>query len=53
MHSTLTDNSEDLKLVDTLKKLINIPGITHIDIATGYWDIPGIQLIAAEVLVFF
>ncbi|QSH91967.1 helicase [Treponema medium] len=52
MHSTLIDNSEHLKLVDTLKKLISIPGITHIDIATGYWDIPGTQLIAAELRAF-
>ena len=52
MHSTLIDNSENLKLVDTLKKLITIPGITHIDIATGYWDIPGTQLIAAELHAF-
>ena len=52
MHSTLIDNSENLKLVDTLKKLITIPGITHIDIATGYWDIPGTQLIAAELRAF-
>lgn len=52
IHSTLIDNSEHLKLVDTLKKLISIPGITHIDIATGYWDIPGTQLIAAELRAF-
>lgn len=52
MHSTLIDNSENLKLVDTLKKLISIPDITHIDIATGYWDIPGTQLIAAELRAF-
>ena len=52
MHSTLIDNSENLKLVDKLKKLITIPSITHIDIATGYWDIPGTQLIAAELRAF-
>ena len=52
IHSTLIDNSEHLQLVDTLKELITIPGITHIDIATGYWDIPGTQLIAAELRAF-
>lgn len=52
MQSTLIDNSEHLKLIDTLKDLINQPDITHIDIATGYWDIPGTQLIAAELRSF-
>ncbi|UTY33660.1 helicase-related protein [Treponema putidum] len=52
MQSTLIDNSEHLKLTDTLKELINIPGITRIDIATGYWDIPGTQLIAEELRAF-
>jgi len=52
IHSTLIDNSEHLQLVDTLKELIKVPDITHIDIATGYWDIPGTQLIAAELRAF-
>ena len=52
MQSTLIDNSEHLKLTDTLKELINISGITRIDIATGYWDIPGTQLIAEELRAF-
>lgn len=52
IQSTLIDNSEHLKLIDTLKDLINQPDITHIDIATGYWDIPGTQLIAAELRTF-
>ena len=36
MQSTLIDNSEHLKLTDTLKELINISGITRIDITTSY-----------------
>ena len=52
MQSTLIDNSERLKLADTLKELINLPDIVYIDIATGYWDIPGTQLIAQELRVF-
>ena len=52
MQSTLIDNSEHLKLVDTLKELINQPDITHIDIATGYWDIPGTQLVVQELRAF-
>ncbi|EGC76949.1 phospholipase D-like domain-containing protein [Treponema denticola] len=52
MQSTLIDNSEHLKLIDTLKDLINQPDITHIDIATGYWDIPGTQLVADELRAF-
>ena len=52
IHSTLIDNSENLKLIDTLKTIITMPCITHIDIATGYWDIPGTQLIAAELRAF-
>ena len=52
IHSTLIDNSENLKLIDTLKTIITMPCITHIDIATGYWDIPGTQLITAELRAF-
>jgi len=52
IQSTLIDNSEHLKLVDTLKELINQPDITHIDIATGYWDIPGTQLVVQELRAF-
>ena len=52
MQSTLIDNSEYLKLADTLKELISLPDITQIDIATGYWDIPGTQLIEKELRAF-
>lgn len=34
--NTLIDNSQNLKLVDTLNEIINIPEIQEICIATGY-----------------
>ena len=43
--NTLIDNSESLKLVDIVNKIIADESITQIDIATGYWDIPGLALI--------
>ncbi|QTQ12419.1 DEAD/DEAH box helicase family protein [Treponema parvum] len=52
MQSTLIDNSEHLKLVNTLKELIKLSDITHIDIATGYWDILGTRLITEELRAF-
>ena len=46
MTNTLIDNSEHLKMVDTLHECINNPDIDTIRIATGYWDIPGMALVA-------
>ena len=44
--NTLIDNSEKLKLTDTIKGILSEKEITNIDIATGYWDIPGTALLA-------
>jgi len=43
--NTLIDNSQNLKLVDTLNEIINIPEVKEICIATGYWDLKGTALI--------
>lgn len=49
MNRTLIDNSsEDLSMVTILKQCINTPHLADIRIATGYWDIPGLALIADE-----
>ena len=48
MTNTIIDNSENFKLVDTIKEIIKEPRITQIDIATGYWDIPGTAILADE-----
>jgi superfamily II DNA/RNA helicase len=46
--NTLIDNSEGFKLVDTLKNILAEENIKNIDIATGYWDIPGTELLVNE-----
>ena len=46
MNNTLIDNSDNLKLVDTIKEILKDTSINQIDIATGYWDIPGVALLA-------
>lgn len=52
MNNTLIDNSADLKMVDYLKKLIIDPSHKEIKIATGYWDIPGLNLLVKELQEF-
>ena len=52
LESTLIDNSENLKLVDTLKELISNPNIEQIKIASGYWDLPGTSLVVSELTSF-
>ena len=50
--NTLIDNSQNLKLVDTLNEIINIPEIQEICIATGYWDLKGTALITESLEKF-
>lgn len=50
--NTLIDNSQNLKLVDTLNEIINIPEIQEICIATGYWDLKGTALITESLKKF-
>ena len=50
--NTLIDNSQNLKLVDTLNEIISIPEIQEICIATGYWDLKGTALITESLKKF-
>lgn len=52
MNNTLIDNSENLKMADTLKMCISNDNCKVIKIATGYWDIPGIMLVEEELRQF-
>jgi len=52
MNNTLIDNTESLKMVDTLKWCISDEDCKEIKIATGYWDIPGLTLVAQELKKF-
>lgn len=50
--NTFIDNSEKLKLADTLNEIISMPEINEICIATGYWDLKGTALITDSLLKF-
>ena len=52
MNKTLIDNSKNLKMVDKLGECIDDIHINTIRIATGYWDIPGMALIADKLKKF-
>lgn len=52
MSNTLIDNSDQLKMVDTLQKLISNPDCKIIKIATGFWDIPGLALVYPQLKEF-
>ena len=53
MNNTLIDNSTDALSMQTyLKHCIGKEGIDHIRIATGYWDVPGMALVADELRAF-
>ena len=50
--NTLIDNSENLHLVTYLKDMIKSGDFNHIRIATGYWDLPGMDLVYDELKQF-
>ena len=50
--NTLIDNSDDLHLVKYLKDMIGSHEFNHIRIATGYWDLPGMDLVYNELKQF-
>lgn len=53
MHNNLIDNSSDtLSMLAYLKRCILADGIQKIQIATGYWDIPGMTLVIDELTSF-
>lgn len=53
MNNTLIDNStEQLSLRNKLKECFSQEGLHTVCIATGYWDMPGLALVAKELEVF-
>lgn len=53
MHNNLIDNSsETLSMQTYLKRCIMAEGVDKIQIATGYWDIPGMSLVLNELTTF-
>lgn len=53
MHNSLIDNSSDTLSMQTyLKRCILAEDIDKIQIATGYWDIPGMSLVIDELTSF-
>lgn len=51
MTNGLIDNSDEKNLLKSIKDILKNP-IEEILIATGYWDIPGLSLLADELAVF-
>lgn len=53
MHNNLIDNSSDtLSMQSYLKRCILAEDVDKIQIATGYWDIPGMTLVIDELTSF-
>ena len=53
MNNTLLDNStEQLSMLNTLKTCLASAEIDTVKIATGYWDIPGLALLADDIRTF-
>ena len=53
IHNNLIDNSSDsLSMQTYIKRCILAEGIDKIQIATGYWDIPGMTLVIDELTSF-
>lgn len=53
INKTLLDNTAGLRMVGKLRECIADPAVDTIRIATGYWDIPGMALLAGELRDFF
>lgn len=53
MNNTLIDNScNELSMLSTLRKCFILPNVNVVRIATGYWDIPGLSLLAEDIKTF-
>jgi hypothetical protein len=52
MTNTLIDNTEALKMTAKLQECIATPDVKEIMIATGFWDIPGLALLANDLRSF-
>ena len=49
MTNTLIDNSTtQLSMLETLRSCLLQDGVLNVSIATGYWDVPGLALVTAE-----
>lgn len=53
MNNTLLDNSDHFRMVKYIKDLLRDQKCTELKIATGYWDLPGTDLIYDELEEFF
>lgn len=51
MNNSLIDNSEGLELLGFIKKILELD-VEHISIATGFWDVGGISLLADKLDAF-
>ena len=53
MNNTLIDNSTDqLSMLKTLNECLSQDGLQTVSIATGYWDMPGLALVAEKLEEF-
>lgn len=52
LSNTLIDNTDKLKMAAYLRRCIKEKDINTIQIATGYWDVPGMALLAEELKAF-
>ena len=52
LKNTLIDNTDELKMAAYLRRCIEEEDINTIQIATGYWDVPGMALVADKLKTF-
>ena len=52
LSNTLIDNTDKLKMAAYLRRCIKEKDINTIQIATGYWDVPGMALVTEELKAF-
>lgn len=52
LSNTLIDNTDKLKMAAYLRRCIEEKDINTIQIATGYWDVPGMTLVTEELKAF-
>lgn len=53
IQNTLIDNSESFMLSNYLKEMLGKVEYNRLRIATGFWDLPGMKLLQAELEAFF
>lgn len=52
LSNTLIDNTDKLKMAAYLRRCIKEKDINTIQIATGYWDVPGMALVVDKLATF-